>query len=58
MNKNVIDKEATLKAIIEKCKAEGIDINAEEFDVMTSLPDAEEFIIDSAIMIGVDIIYK
>ena len=57
-NIKVINKEATIQRILNKCKKNsGITINIERFNEKILEPDAEEFIIDAAMLCQVRIAY-
>jgi hypothetical protein len=52
-----VDRDATIQAILDKCKKDGTNINMTNFNAMLET-DGDEFLIDSSVMFGVKVIYK
>jgi tagatose-1,6-bisphosphate aldolase len=52
-----IDKEATVKRIVAKCKKENIPFNVNKLNEEINKPNAEDFIKDAAMLVGVEPVY-
>jgi hypothetical protein len=57
MNK-VLNKEAKVTAILNKCKnSNDMELDVEMFNKRIEMPDANEFIIQAAELVGVKVVY-
>ena len=58
-NEKKVNKEATIKAIIDKCNKEiGTTIKIDEFNKKIAGPNGDEFLLTAASFCEVDVIYE
>lgn len=53
-----LNKEATVKRIIAKCKKENIPFDIDKLNEAISKPNAEDFIKDAAMLVDIEPVYE